>query len=104
MRLDMRRVLQNRNANCGNAECEILERLPLPQSELEISQFRFPQSLSSLYHSLPNPSRGERPMNSLKRISVSFLVLLSLLCFAISALAQISVPRPSQKASVRSEE
>ena len=39
-------------------------------------------------------------MNSLKRISVSFLVLLSLLCFAISALAQISVPRPSQKASV----
>jgi len=39
-------------------------------------------------------------MNSLKRISVSFLVLLSLLCFAMSALAQISVPRPSQKASV----
>src|SRR5215213_7903421 len=67
---------------------------------LEILKFRFPQSLSSLYHSRPNPSRGERPMNSLKRISVSFLVLLSLLCFAISALAQISVPRPSQKASV----
>jgi Protein of unknown function (DUF2911) len=39
-------------------------------------------------------------MNSLKRISVFFLVLLSLLCFAMSALAQISVPRPSQKASV----
>jgi hypothetical protein len=36
-------------------------------------------------------------MNSLKRISVSFLVIV---CFAVSAFAQIETPRPSQKASV----
>src|SRR5215218_5616014 len=45
----------------------------------------------------PNPSRGERPMNSLKRSSVSFLALL---CFAVSVFAQIDTPRPSPKASV----
>ncbi len=39
-------------------------------------------------------------MNSLKRVSVSFLALLCLLCFAISAFAQIDTPRPSPKASV----
>ena len=39
-------------------------------------------------------------MNSLKRISVFLLAALSLLCLAVSAFAQISVPRPSQKASV----
>jgi hypothetical protein len=39
-------------------------------------------------------------MSSLKRISVSFFAVLFLLCFAVSAFAQVSVPRPSQKASV----
>jgi len=39
-------------------------------------------------------------MSSLKRISVSFFAVLFLLCFAVSALAQVSLPRPSQKASV----
>jgi Protein of unknown function (DUF2911) len=39
-------------------------------------------------------------MSSLKRISVSFFTLMFLLCFAVSAFAQVSVPRPSQKASV----
>jgi hypothetical protein len=37
-------------------------------------------------------------MNSLKRSSVSILV--SVLCFAVSAFAQIDTPRPSPKASV----
>src|SRR5215216_877035 len=39
-------------------------------------------------------------MSSLKRSSVSFFALLFVLCFAASAFAQITVPRPSQKASV----
>ena len=39
-------------------------------------------------------------MNSLKRSYVSVFAVLFLLCFAASALAQIEVPRPSQKASV----
>src|SRR5215213_8866377 len=39
-------------------------------------------------------------MNSLNRISVSFLAALSLLCFAVSVFAQVDTPRPSPKASV----
>lgn len=39
-------------------------------------------------------------MSSLKRSSVSFFALLFVLSFAIPAFAQVSVPRPSQKASV----
>jgi hypothetical protein len=39
-------------------------------------------------------------MSSLKRSSVSFFAALFVLCFAASAFAQITVPRPSQKASV----
>lgn len=39
-------------------------------------------------------------MSSLKCSSVSFFAALFVLCFAASAFAQISVPRPSQKASV----
>jgi hypothetical protein len=39
-------------------------------------------------------------MSSLKRCSISFFAALFVLCFAVSALAQITVPRASQKASV----
>jgi len=39
-------------------------------------------------------------MNSLKRSSVSVFAILLVLCFAVSAFAQIETPRPSQKASV----
>ena len=39
-------------------------------------------------------------MNSLKRSSITFFAVLFVLCFAASAFAQITVPRPSQKASV----
>jgi hypothetical protein len=39
-------------------------------------------------------------MSSLKRSSVSIFAALFILCIAASAFAQISVPRPSQKASV----
>ena len=39
-------------------------------------------------------------MSALKRSSVSFFAVVFVLCFAVSALAQISTPRPSQKASV----
>jgi hypothetical protein len=39
-------------------------------------------------------------MNSLKRSSVSLFAVLFVLCFAGSAFSQITVPRPSQKASV----
>ena len=39
-------------------------------------------------------------MSSVKRSSVSLFAVLFILCFAVSAFAQISVPRPSQKASV----
>jgi hypothetical protein len=39
-------------------------------------------------------------MSSLKRISVSFFAALLVMCFAVSAFAQIDTPRPSQKASV----
>jgi len=39
-------------------------------------------------------------MSSLKRTSVSFFAILFVLCFAASAFAQITVPRPSQTASV----
>ena len=39
-------------------------------------------------------------MSSLKRSSVSFFAVLFVLCFAVSAFAQITVPRPSQSASV----
>ena len=39
-------------------------------------------------------------MISLKRSSVSLFALLSVFCFAATAFAQITVPRPSQKASV----
>jgi hypothetical protein len=39
-------------------------------------------------------------MSSLKRSSVSFFAILFVLCFAASAFAQITVPRPSQAASV----
>ncbi len=39
-------------------------------------------------------------MSSLKRSSVSLFAVLFMLCGAVSALAQIDVPRPSQKASV----
>ena len=39
-------------------------------------------------------------MSSLKRSSVSVFAVLFMLCFAVSAYAQIVTPRPSQKASV----
>lgn len=39
-------------------------------------------------------------MSSLKRSSVSFFAVLFVLCFTVSAFAQITVPRPSQSASV----
>lgn len=39
-------------------------------------------------------------MNSLKRSSISFFAVLFVLCFAVSASAQVVVPRPSQQASV----
>jgi hypothetical protein len=39
-------------------------------------------------------------MSSLKRSSVSLFAVLFILCCAVSAFAQIDVPRPSQKASV----
>lgn len=39
-------------------------------------------------------------MSSLKRSSVSFFAALFVLCFAASAFAQVTLPRPSQKASV----
>ena len=39
-------------------------------------------------------------MSSLKRSSVSLFAVLFILCSAIAALAQVDVPRPSQKASV----
>jgi len=39
-------------------------------------------------------------MSSLKRAHISFFATLLVLCFAVSALGQITVPRPSQKASV----
>jgi len=39
-------------------------------------------------------------MSSLKRNSVSLFAVLFILCFGISALAQVDLPRPSQKASV----
>lgn len=39
-------------------------------------------------------------MSFLKRSSVSLFAVLFVLCFAISALAQVDTPRPSQKASV----
>jgi Protein of unknown function (DUF2911) len=39
-------------------------------------------------------------MNSLKRISVSLFAALCVLCLAVPALAQVVLPRPSQKASV----
>jgi hypothetical protein len=39
-------------------------------------------------------------MSSLRRSSVSVFAVLFILCCAVSALAQIEVPRPSQKASV----
>ena len=39
-------------------------------------------------------------MSSLKRSSVSLFAVLFILCLAVSALAQVDVPRPSQKASV----
>ena len=39
-------------------------------------------------------------MSSLKRCSISFFAVLFVTCVAVSAFAQISVPRPSQKASV----
>jgi hypothetical protein len=39
-------------------------------------------------------------MSSLKRSSVFFFTVLFVLCFAASAFAQITVPRPSQSASV----
>ncbi len=39
-------------------------------------------------------------MSSLKRNSVSFFAILFVLCFAASAFAQVTLPRPSQAASV----
>ncbi|HWF87669.1 MAG TPA: DUF2911 domain-containing protein [Pyrinomonadaceae bacterium] len=39
-------------------------------------------------------------MSSLKRNSVSLFAVLFILCFGVSALAQVDLPRPSQKASV----
>ena len=39
-------------------------------------------------------------MSSLKRSSVSIFATLFVLCFAVSAFAQVRTPRPSQKASV----
>ena len=39
-------------------------------------------------------------MSSLKRSYVSLFAVMFVLCFGISALAQVTVPRPSQKASV----
>ncbi len=39
-------------------------------------------------------------MNSLKRSSISFFAVLFVLCLAVSASAQVVIPRPSQKASV----
>src|SRR5215204_6312200 len=41
-----------------------------------------------------------KTMSSLKRSSVSLFAVLFILCLAVSALAQVDVPRPSQKASV----
>jgi hypothetical protein len=39
-------------------------------------------------------------MSSLKRNSVSLFAVLFILCFGVTALAQVDLPRPSQKASV----
>jgi hypothetical protein len=39
-------------------------------------------------------------MTYLKRSSVSLFAALFILCFGVSALAQVDTPRPSQKASV----
>lgn len=39
-------------------------------------------------------------MSSLKRSSISFFAVLFVLCFAVSAFAQATLPRPSQMASV----
>jgi Protein of unknown function (DUF2911) len=39
-------------------------------------------------------------MSTLKRSSISFFAVMIVLCFAVSAAAQVVVPRPSQKASV----
>jgi hypothetical protein len=39
-------------------------------------------------------------MSSLKRSSISFFAVLFVLCLAVSASAQVVIPRPSQKASV----
>ncbi len=39
-------------------------------------------------------------MSSLKLTCISFFAVLFILCFTVSALAQVSLPRPSQKASV----
>ena len=39
-------------------------------------------------------------MSSLKRSSVSLFAVLFILCFGVSVLAQVDLPRPSQKASV----
>ena len=39
-------------------------------------------------------------MSSLKRSSVSLFAVLFVLCFAVSAFAQVVTPRPSQAASV----
>src|SRR6185503_2201897 len=50
--------------------------------------------------SAPNPSTRRKTMTYLKRSSVSLFAALFILCFGISALAQVDTPRPSQKASV----
>jgi hypothetical protein len=53
---------------------------------------------TTLYYS-QNPSTRRKIMSSLKRSS-SLTAVLCILCFAVAAAAQVTLPRPSQKASV----
>src|SRR5689334_6970947 len=53
---------------------------------------------TTLYYS-QNPSTRRKIMSSLKRSS-SLTAVLCVLCFAVAATAQVTLPRPSQKASV----
>src|SRR6185437_3560522 len=48
----------------------------------------------------PKPITRRNTMSSVKRNSVSLFAVLFILCFGVSALAQVDLPRPSQKASV----
>src|SRR5678815_3070277 len=48
----------------------------------------------------PKPFTRRKIMSALKRSSVSLFAVLFVLCFAVSALAQVVTPRPSQMATV----